>query len=75
MNNDLFEPKLVETSIYDLLKRQLVRNLPINPNFTQNNDVSINLIINVSFLRKVCPKNYVLFQALPFLFHDSNTKN
>jgi len=65
IDNNLFELKLIETGINDLLKRQIVGNLPISPNFMQNNDVSINLITSVSFLRKVCPKSYVIFQALP----------
>jgi hypothetical protein len=34
--NDLSNLKLDETSIYDLLKRQLVRNLQVNPNSMQS---------------------------------------
>jgi hypothetical protein len=53
----LFNQKLFETSTRDLLKKQLVGKIPVRPNFVQNNDVSINLVIGVSFLRKECPKS------------------
>jgi hypothetical protein len=59
-NNDLFEPKLIEMGINDLLKKQLVGNLPISLNFVQSNDVPINLIIGFNFLRKICPKSYAI---------------
>ncbi len=63
-NHDLFNPKLGGTNISDLLKRKLVGNLLVSPSFVWINDVLINLIIGVSFLRKVCPKSCIILQVL-----------
>jgi len=60
INNNFSNLKLVETDISDLLKMQLVGNLLVSPNFTRINDVSVNLIIGVNFLRKVCPKSCII---------------
>jgi hypothetical protein len=60
INNNFSNLKLVEMDISDLLKMQLVGNLLVSPNFTRSNDVSVNLIIGVNFLRKVCPKSCII---------------
>ncbi len=56
---------MIEIGISDLLKRQLVGNLPVSLNFAQSNDVLVNLVTSISFLRKVCPKSCFIFQVLP----------
>jgi hypothetical protein len=63
IDNNLSNLELVETSIIDLLKRKLVGNLLVSPNSVQSNDVSINLIIGVNFLRKICPKSCNFLQV------------
>jgi hypothetical protein len=51
--------------INDLLKRQPVGNLLINPNFAWSNDVLVSLIIGVNFSRKICLKSYIILQVPP----------
>jgi hypothetical protein len=62
--NDLVETRtsckvsnqeLVEKGANDMLERQLVEKIPITLIFMQINDVSINLLIGVSFPKKICP--------------------
>jgi len=50
-NNSLFNLELVEMGTNDLLKEQSFMNLLVSPNFTQSNDVSINLITSVNFFK------------------------
>ncbi len=57
--------ELGETSISDLLKRQLVKNLPISFNSMQSNDILVNSITCVSFLKKISLKSCINLQALP----------
>jgi hypothetical protein len=66
-NCSLFHEKVVEKGTGDLLKMQPIVKILVNLNFARINDVSINLITSVSFLRKVCPKSCIIFQALPLL--------
>ncbi len=66
MDDDLSEPKLVQTDINDLLMKQLVGNQLVNPHSTQSNDISLNLIIGVNFLKQVWLKNWVILQTSPF---------
>jgi hypothetical protein len=61
----LSNQELIAEGTNDLLKKQQVEKIPISPISVQNIDVSINLAIGVSFLRKVCPKNCIVFQKLP----------
>jgi hypothetical protein len=63
MGSDLSKPKLVQMGDNDLLKRQLVKNQLVSPNFARNNNILINLITNVDFLKTICPKNCVVFKA------------
>ncbi len=49
-------------------------NLPVSLNFVQNNDVSINLVTNVNFLRKVCPKSCIILQTPPLFILWSHYK-
>jgi hypothetical protein len=58
--SDLFERELVQMRDSDLLKRQLVKNQLINPNSMQSNDISVNLITGVNFLRTICPISCVI---------------
>jgi hypothetical protein len=60
----LSNQELIAEGTNDLLKKQQVEKIPISPIFVQNIDVSINLAIGVSFLRKVCPKSCIVFQKL-----------
>jgi hypothetical protein len=55
----------IEEGTNDMLKKQLVENVLVKPIFMKINDVSINLITNVSFLEKVCTKGHIVFQVLP----------
>jgi len=48
-----------------LLMVELVEKVPISLIPMQINDVSINLVIGVNFLEKICPKGHIVFQALP----------
>jgi hypothetical protein len=64
-NCSLSNQELVEKYTNDLLKKQLFGNIPINLNSEQSNDVSINLVKGVKFLKKLCPKSHIIFQALP----------
>ncbi len=65
MDNDLFELELIQTDIIDLLMKQLVGNQLVSPHSTQSNDISLNLIIGVNFLRQVCLKNCIILQMSP----------
>jgi hypothetical protein len=64
-NNSFFNPSLVEMGTNDLLKKQLVMNLPLSLNFARSNDVSISLITSVNFLKNICLKSCIIFQASP----------
>jgi len=57
----------IEEYINNLLKKQPVEKVFINPILAQTNDVLINLVTCVSFLKKVCPKGCNVFQTPPFL--------
>ncbi len=48
-----------------MLKNQSVEKIPINHILVQTKDVPINLVIDVSFLKKVFPKGHIVFQAPP----------
>lgn len=67
INCNMFKQEPVEKGTNHLLKKQLVEKIPISSIFVQFNDVSINLVIGVSLLKKVCRKSHVVFQVLPFL--------
>jgi hypothetical protein len=71
----LSNQKLVEKGTSDLLKKQLVEKIPISPIFAQNIDVSINLIIFVSFLGKVCPKSCIFSKRHHSSFYGCTIKN
>jgi hypothetical protein len=43
----------------------MVREVHVSPIPMQTNDISINLITSVNFLKKVCPKGHIAFQAPP----------
>ncbi len=49
-------------------------NLPVSRNFMRSNDVSINLITNVNFLKEVYPKSWIILQALPLFDLQSQYK-
>lgn len=64
-NCDLSNQKPIEEGTNNLLKMQLIKEVLISHIPTQTNDVSINLVIGVNFLKKVCPKGNVAFQVPP----------
>jgi hypothetical protein len=66
-NCSLSNQELVKEGTSDLLKKQLVEKVLVSLIFTQNIDVSINLVIRVSFLEKVCLKCHIVFYAPPLL--------
>ncbi len=66
-NSDLSKLELVQIGDTNLLTRQLVKNQLVSPNFVQNNDISVNLIIGVDFLGLVCLKSCVVLQVLSTL--------
>jgi hypothetical protein len=49
----------------NMLKKQPIGKVLVSPNFVQSNDILINVITCVSFLRKVCPKSHFILQTLP----------
>jgi hypothetical protein len=51
--------------INDLLTKQPIGNQLVSLNSMQNNDILVNLIIGVNFLRQICLKSCVILQALP----------
>jgi hypothetical protein len=51
------------------LKKQLVGKVLVSTNFVQSNDVLVNLVIHVSFLRKVCLKKSHRFPSIA-TFHS-----
>jgi hypothetical protein len=65
MGYDLSKLAMVQMGDNDLLMRQLVKNQHVSPNYAQSNNISVNLITCVNFLRQVCPKSYVILQASP----------
>lgn len=67
INCNLFKQEPVEEGTSHLLKKQLVEKIPISPILVQINDVSINLVIGVSILEKVCLKGHIVLQASPLL--------
>jgi hypothetical protein len=56
--------------ISNLLMRQLVGNQVDSPNSVWSNDILVNLISGVNFLRQIWPKSYIIIQAPPlFTLH------
>jgi hypothetical protein len=67
--------ELGETSISDLLKRQLVKNLPISFNSMQSNDILVNSITCVSFYRKYALKVASISKHCHFSLYGYNMRN
>lgn len=66
-NCSLFNQELVDEDISDMMKKQPVDKILVSLIFMQINDVLLNLVIGVSFLKKVCPESHVVFQAPPLI--------
>jgi len=52
-----------------------MKNQLINPNSMRSNDILVNLIIGVDFLGLVCPKSWIVIQALPLSLYNYSTNN
>lgn len=55
LNSDLFKPKLVQIGDSGLLKKQPVNNQLVSLDSVQSNDISVNLIIGVTFFMDNTP--------------------
>ncbi len=60
---NLSNQTLVKKGISDMLERQSFEEVFVNPIHVQINDVSVNLMLNVSFIEKIFPKGHTSFQA------------
>jgi hypothetical protein len=58
--------ELVEEGIYDMLEKQLIDKVHVNPNFAQINDVLVNPITFVNFLEKVFLKGCIISEHCHF---------
>jgi hypothetical protein len=66
-NCNLSNQELVELGIGDMLEKEPVEKVLINPILVQINDVSINLVTCINFLEFFCLKRHIIFQASPSL--------
>ncbi len=73
-NYSFSNQELVEIGPKNLLKKQLVGKVLVSLNYTQSNDIFVNLITCFSFLRKIC-KVVSFSKRRHFSLCGYNTKN
>jgi hypothetical protein len=61
----MFVKESIETNNNDLLEKKLVEEILVKPIPAQTNDVLVNLVIDVNFLKCFSPKSHITFQEPP----------